>query len=123
MKSLYIALAAATLFSACGPTLNAEQRANRAANNAIWETRQTYDIDGVKLQIAIAPDREYALIWPASIGQQITIGQVERSVDRVSGCDSTFDGLLLMIARGDRNAPVPFNKMRGSNSLRVDLQC
>ncbi|RMC33264.1 hypothetical protein [Paracoccus alkanivorans] len=116
------------LLAACSSGMTPEQRSERAANlaknSAIWKTRKTYNMEGATIDLAVSPDRDYALIWPAPKNQKVTIGQVERGVTSVTGCKTQFDGLLLMIAKGDRNAIAPFDKMSNmQNGLRMDLAC
>lgn len=126
-KAAYLPLVLVAALAACGPTQTPAQKeqakANQAKNDAIWNTRKTYDVEGAKLDVAVSPDRDYALIWPAVPGQTMSIRQVERSVDRMTGCKSTFDSLMLMIANGNRDAAVPFDKIKNMDRLRIDLQC
>lgn len=127
-KFAYLPLVLFAALAACGPTQTPEQKAqsqaNAAKNDAIWSTRKTYDMEGATIQLAVSPDRDYALFWPTNTKQAITIGQVERGVDRVTGCKSTFDGLLLMIANGNRDAVVPFDKFGNvKGGMHIGLKC
>ncbi|WP_374634878.1 hypothetical protein [Paracoccus sp. (in: a-proteobacteria)] len=116
-------LATVLAMTACGPAPSPEAKANLAKNNAIWSTRQTYDMSGVPVSLAIAPDRSYVLLAPVNRSQPLTFAQAEAGIKAVTKCTAVSDGLLMMITKGEKNVAIPFDKMKDMDRLRFDLKC
>ena len=123
MKSSFVVLGAVLALTACGPAPHPDAKANRAKNDAIWSTRQTYDMGGNPVGLAIAPDRSYALIAPVDVSKPLSIAQAEAGIKAVTKCTVMSDGFLMMIMGNDKNAAIPFAKMKDMDSLRFNLKC
>ncbi|KGM86630.1 hypothetical protein rosmuc_02923 [Roseovarius mucosus DSM 17069] len=111
----------------CGQSTSPEQRAqiakNKATNDAIWKTRKTTTVNGVPYEVAVSPDRSYALVAPA--GSKIWImSDMVTAVNNVSGCKGQPDFLLSMMAGGNLSQPIDMTKVKTNiDQMRSDLKC
>lgn len=123
MRLSYIALGLTLVLASCGPGSTPEAAQNKRTNDAIWSTRQTYEMGGNQVQLAVAPDRSYALLSPVDRSKPLTIAQAEAGIAAATKCTPTTDGMLMMLAGGNKSQAIPFSKMKGMSSLRFDLKC
>ncbi len=117
------ALATALALTACGPAPSPEAAVNQAKNDAIWSTHKTYEMGGNPVGLAIAPDRSYALLSPVDRSKPLTFAQAEAGINAVTKCTAISDGLLMMIAKNNKNVAIPFDKMKSMDWLRFELKC
>ena len=134
MRILGIGLASLLLVSACGPTdfaretktqlsrQKSQRAANIAYNNAIWDQRQGYIVAGSRYDVAVSPDRSYALVAP--IGQEsFTLGEVETAASAVTGCSARGDSFLYMLGAGP-GTRLPISALQNvQGRTRVALSC
>ena len=95
-------LASAMVVAACssGPSQTPEQRALKAANLAVWETRQTVDLNGKLFEYAVKADRKTAFIAPANSGFPYTPLELEAAARKATGCSATFHAGILEFLGG-----------------------
>jgi hypothetical protein len=127
MNRLLLVLVAA-LVSSCGSGQSPEQREvarqNRARNDAIWTTRNALNVDGVVFEVAISPDRVYALAAPSTPDTAFTIDGLQKAVVQVSGCSATVDNFLVTFALGGQtNRALTLRNLDNIEKIRAELTC
>lgn len=115
--------------TACGamaPTAGPEQQARaaeaRSLNQAIWQTRSPVAVDGRRVNVAVAPDKTYALVSTSDFGQVVTVPQLEQAASTASGCTGKDTSVLSMMS-GDRNTGVKTSVFGDAKYTRIDLTC
>lgn len=121
------ALVLLTALSACGDSQTPEERARskakRAEIEAVWATRTTTHYQGTPVEVAIAPDRSYALVQLDAFGETISVTQLEGAARAASGCVAKDKSILSMLS-GPQDTPIKvsvFSNVR--NRLRISLEC
>ncbi|WP_264212073.1 hypothetical protein [Leisingera thetidis] len=125
----FIAIAAAAaVLSACstGGGNSAEVRARKAANAAIWKTRQPLAHGGRPYEIAVSSDKSFAFIAPAASGFSYTPLDLEAAAKAATGCQATYGaGILALLGGYSETADLrPIQgKVTDFKYWRTDLAC
>lgn len=129
MKKQMIALCAVALVAAgCSSSRHntPEVRARKAANAAIWKTRQPVDFAGKPFEVAVSKDRSFSFVAPKGSRFPYTPAEVEGVARSVTGCKAEFGaGILAFVGGFSKKADLRDlqSKYSGFNYWRVDLKC
>lgn len=127
LRSAFLMVSLLTVLAACGSSQTPEQRAqaaeNRAKNDAIWATRQVTQVNGLAYEVAISPDRSYALVAPSE-GKVWVMSEMLTAVNRVSGCTGAPDFLMASLVGGNLSQPIDRSTVRTNvDRMRSELSC
>ena len=117
----------ALILAACGgPSGSPEQQARaaeaRSLNKAVWQTRAPVTVDGMAVDVAVAPDKSFALVDVTDFGETVTLPQAEKAASIASGCQGKDTSILSMLS-GDKATPIKTSVFRKMDYLRIDLTC
>ncbi|PIB24229.1 hypothetical protein BFP76_03110 [Amylibacter kogurei] len=126
IKQTFVGLTILSVLSACGgPSMTPEQKAqaakNKAASNAVWNTRKPVAFDGKTIEVAINPERNRAYVGLAGFQGKASIVQFEQVASKASGCVGKDTSILSMLT-GDRNTPIPLDNIK-MEYLAISITC
>jgi len=125
-KFLVLAGIMTVFVGACGPTMPPQMQAQRAENlarnEAIWNGRSGYSVNGLRYEIGVSADRRYALVAPVDQAT-FSLSEVEAAAHAATGCRGSGDSMLRMLgAQGGSRIPVSALVNLGGKT-RVELSC
>ena len=94
-----------------------------AQADALWDSRQPVTQGNDSFEVAVAPDRSFALVGPGRRSVVLTVRKVERVAASVTGCDASAERKVTMFVGGRDDEPINLNTVPGGKAVRVNLKC
>jgi len=94
-----------------------------ADEDTTWSTRQSVSLGSQTYNVAVSPDKTYALIGPTSRSTKMTVNTVERAAKAASGCRASVERVISMWTGGNDNDDIPMSSIEGRKTVRTTLKC
>ena len=84
-------------------------------------TKSPVTVDGKTIEVAIAPDRTFALVGVSGFGDSFTVRGMEKAASVASGCTGVDNGVLSFVNGGN---PAPISTANVSfERMGITLKC
>jgi hypothetical protein len=94
-----------------------------ADEDTTWSTRQSVALGSQTYNVAVSPDKTYALVGPTSRSTKMTVKTVERAAKTASGCRASVERVISMWTGGKDDAAIPMSSIKGRKTVRATLKC
>ena len=93
------------------------------ADTSTWATRQTVTLGSQTYEVAVSPDKSFALVGPARRSTKMTVKTVERAATAATGCRGAVERVVSMWTGGRDDEAIPMSSLQGIKAVRVNLTC
>lgn len=104
------------------PAQQARKAEIRSLEAAVWQTRKPITVEGKRIDVAVAPDKSFALVDPHDFGPTVTKRQTEAAASAASDCTGQERSVLHVVSQTPDEL-VKTKIFRNTEFIRVGLVC